>query len=70
MLTCLLQKELQEQGFIAEKEKLIDTLMKIRQYNVFRLGNNKKSKLIDTKLEEMHEYEARCYNALLKAVEK
>jgi len=70
MLTCLLQKELQEQGFIAEKEKIIDTLMKVRQYNTFRIGNNKKSKMVDTKLEEIDEYETQCYNALLKAVKK
>ncbi len=70
MLTCLLQKELQDQGFIAEKEKIIDTLMKVRQYNAFRLNNSKKSKVVDTKLEEMDEYKAQCYNALLKAVGK
>jgi len=70
MLTCLLQKELQEQGVIAEKEKIIDTLMKVRQYKVFRFGNSKKSKAVDTKLEEMNNYESQCYNALLKAVEK
>ena len=70
MLTCLLQKELQDQGFIAEKEKIIDTLMKVRQYNAFRLNNSKKSKVVDTKLEEMDEYKTQCYNALLKAVEK
>ncbi|MBU0581386.1 MAG: IS1634 family transposase [Candidatus Margulisbacteria bacterium] len=70
MLTCLLQKELQEQSFIAEKEKIIDTLMKVRQFNVFRLGNNKKSKTVDTRLEEMDEYTAKCYNALLKVVGK
>jgi transposase len=70
MLTCLLQKELQDQGFIAEKEKIIDTLMKVRQFNVFRLSNSKKSKAVDTRLEEVDEYTAQCYNALLKVVKK
>lgn len=70
MLTCLLQKELQEQDFIAEKEKIIETLMKVRQYNVFRLGNSKNFRPVDTKLEEMDEYETQCYNAILKAVGK
>ena len=70
MLTCLLQKVLQDQGFMAEKEKIIDTLMKVRQFNVFRIGNSKKSKVVDTKLEEMDEYTTQCYNALLNAVKK
>lgn len=70
MLTCLLQKELQDQGFIAEKEKIIDTLIKVRQFNVFRISNSKKSKAVDTRLEEMDEYKAQCYNALLRVVKK
>lgn len=70
MLTCLLQKELRDQGFTAEKEKIIDTLMKVRQFNVFQLSNRKKSKKVKTELEDMDDYTEQCYNALLKAVEK
>ncbi len=44
--------------------------MKVRQYNTFRLGSGKNFRPVDTKLEEMDEYEAQCYNALLKAVKK
>lgn len=51
---------------VIEKELLLETLQKIRQTMVLRLGNKKKRrKSVEARLEQMDEDESEIYQALL-----